>query len=453
MAAVYAATHRNGKRVAVKILHSEYARNDEAQTRFIEEGYLANRVGHPGVVSILDDDVTEDGAAFLVMDLLEGETLEERIGREGPLGPLDVLELSDRLLDVLGAAHAASIVHRDIKPNNIFLGRDGRVRLLDFGIARLNLPGRPRTTQFGMAVGTPAFMPPEQARGRAEEIDGRSDLWALGATMFMALTGRQVHEGETTNEELLAAMTRSAPSLATVAPRLPKELSELVDRALAFERDQRWESAAAMQQAVREVSALVSAQSSGVRARESFVAFEDFTPPVPAGRPMTLMRARALGLRPRSEAPASLPPSPRRTRGRVAGLVVAGLVLVTVVGVQVRREQRARQAAAASMAPAKPETPAVEVATSRPNDIGDPPGNTPVAEAPSPPPVTPTAAPEERSRRGEGVRNVPPHGKNPARRAQPAPARPASNVSGTETPAAPPPSEPAAPADPLDRRR
>src|SRR5262249_27291287 len=127
MAAVYAGTHRNGKRGAVKVLHPELARSAEARARFLREGYVANTVGHPGAVSVIDDDTTEDGLVFMVMELLEGSTLDA-LAAASPGGtlPLDVvLKAADDLCDVLAAAHDKGIVHRDIKPENLFLARDG----------------------------------------------------------------------------------------------------------------------------------------------------------------------------------------------------------------------------------------------------------------------------------------------------------------------------------------
>jgi serine/threonine-protein kinase len=260
-AAVYAATHRNGKRVALKMLHPELSAHLEMKRRFIDEGYVANRVGHPGAVSVIDDDVTDESNVFLIMDLLEGETLDQCVSEGGWLLPARVLTITHAVLDILAAAHDKGIVHRDVKPDNIFITRDGNVRLLDFGIARLTMPGRTHTTETGTALGTPAFMPPEQARGRWEQLDGRTDLWALGATMFFLLTGRDVHEAETVNEELLAAMTKRAPSLGELAPHLPKPLVDLVDRALAFERVDRWPSAREMQAAVRRVEELLASET------------------------------------------------------------------------------------------------------------------------------------------------------------------------------------------------
>jgi len=253
MAAVYAATHRNGSRVAVKILHSELTINPQVRTRFLREGYVANKVGHDGAVKVIDDDTGDDGSLFLVTELLDGETLEDRRVRfGGKLCEDDVLAVTDQLLDVLVAAHAKGVVHRDLKPENVFTTRAGVVKVLDFGIARLReLSSASTATKSGASMGTPAYMPPEQARGLWDEVDGRSDLWAVGATMFHLLTGRLVHGGRTANEQLLEAMTKQAPSLASVLPGVSPAVAHLVDRALAFEREKRWPDAARMQEATR----------------------------------------------------------------------------------------------------------------------------------------------------------------------------------------------------------
>jgi serine/threonine-protein kinase len=254
-ATVYAATHRNGKRVAVKVLHPHLASIPEVRSRFLREGYLANRVAHPGAVSVLDDDITDDGDVFLLMELLEGETLEDRLEREGTLPEESILAITDALLDVLEAAHAKGIVHRDVKPGNIYLVRTGGLRLLDFGIAGLHEQAAAKSQTFmGVAMGTPAFMPPEQARGRWEMVDARSDLWAVGATMFTMLTGRCMHDAETANESLLLAMTSPALPLSSVWPDASPSFAAIVDRALSFERTDRWPDAQSMRRAVRHAS-------------------------------------------------------------------------------------------------------------------------------------------------------------------------------------------------------
>jgi serine/threonine-protein kinase len=252
MAAVYAATHRNGKRAAIKVLHPTLAADGAVRARFLREGYVANKVAHPGAVSVLDDDVLEDGSAFLVMELLEGESLDSHAQkRGGSLPPEQVLDIAHRLLDVLEAAHAAGVVHRDLKPENVFLAPDGMVKVLDFGIARLRETNQAiKMTGTGVSMGTPSFMAPEQARGRWEQVDARTDLWAVGATMYALLTGRLVHEATTVNEVLLAAMTTPAPPLTTVMPTVSPRIAAVVDRALAFDKGDRWQSAAQMAEAI-----------------------------------------------------------------------------------------------------------------------------------------------------------------------------------------------------------
>src|SRR5512140_2085605 len=185
-AAVYLARHRNGQRVAVKMLHADFSEEADLRQRFVREGYIANKVQHPAALAVMDDDVDDEGSAFLVMELLEGETVEARWKRhERKLPPSEVLVIAAQTLDVLEAAHAVNVVHRDIKPENLFLTREGKLKVLDFGIARLRESmSRIQVTQTGVAVGTPAYMAPEQARGRNELVDGRTDLWGLGATMY-----------------------------------------------------------------------------------------------------------------------------------------------------------------------------------------------------------------------------------------------------------------------------
>ena len=261
MAAVYAATHRNGNRVAIKMLHPDLSSRAGVKERFIEEGYIANRVKHEGTASVFDDGETAEGVAFLVMELLEGQTLEERLQTQGTIPAREVLAIARGLLDILAAAHDEGVVHRDIKPANIFITHSGRVRLLDFGIARCIDVGHAQATQSGVTMGTPAFMPPEQARGHWEQVDGRTDVWAVGATMFTALTGRQVHVADTANEELLSAMTKRAPSLGDIDPAAPRSLVDLVDRALAFAPSKRWPDVRAMQAALRSAQLVVELQS------------------------------------------------------------------------------------------------------------------------------------------------------------------------------------------------
>ena len=256
MAAVYAATHRNGNRVALKVLHAQLSVDGNIRSRFKREGYVANMISHPGIVRVLDDDVTEDGSVFLVMDLLEGETTEARAQRLGGRLPLeDVLLVGDGLLDVIAAAHAAGVVHRDIKPENVFITLERDVKVLDFGIAGLRDGFAQSGVKTAAMMGTPAFMPPEQALGRMKEVDSLSDVWAVGATLFNLVSGQLVHEAETANELLVLAATAVPRSLSDASADAPGPLVEIVDRALAVDKANRWSSARAMQHALRQAAA------------------------------------------------------------------------------------------------------------------------------------------------------------------------------------------------------
>jgi serine/threonine protein kinase len=256
-ARVYEAVHRNGHRVAVKVLHPHLAANSGLCTRFLREGYVANKVEHLGAVRILDDDIAQDRSVFLVMELLEGETLEARWLRGGQRLPAEeVCQLGYQLLDVLAASHAKGVVHRDIKPDNLFLTHDGVLKVLDFGIARLLEPGgREGMTLTGCMIGTPAFMPPEQALGRSRDIDGQTDLWAAGATMFTLLSGSFVHEAETVEELLIRAGTQAARPVRTIVPDISPHIAAVVDQALAFEKPDRWNDARSMQAAIADAYA------------------------------------------------------------------------------------------------------------------------------------------------------------------------------------------------------
>jgi eukaryotic-like serine/threonine-protein kinase len=253
MAAVFEALHVNGSRAAIKVLHDDLAGSEVMRERFLAEAYAANRVAHPGVVAVRDEGTTTDGAVFLMMDLLEGQTLAERFAeRGGPFSIGEVLEITSQLLDVLVQAHGRGVVHRDIKPENVLLTTDGRVRLLDFGIARVDSASRAPDAVLGSTIGTPAFMSPEQALGQWEDVDERSDLWSLGATMYLLLSGRPVREPGSEMDQLLRAMTRPVTSLGIVAA-LPRSVVAVVDRALAFDRDDRFPDAGSMQLALRAV--------------------------------------------------------------------------------------------------------------------------------------------------------------------------------------------------------
>lgn len=254
MAAVYAVTHRNGARAALKILHPTLCTDPAVCERFLGEGYLANSVKHSGIVRVLDDGVTDDGCVFLTMDLLEGDTLEgHRQMRGNRIPVVEALDLGDKLMDVLSAVHAAGIIHRDLKPQNVFVCNDGVLKLLDFGVARVfDRTSQSKLSMFGLVLGTPSFMSPEQALGSRDKVDHRSDIWSFGATLFTALTGETVHLGANVQAKLLAAATVKARSITMVMPELPPGIAAAIDMALRFKKEDRWQSVDAMRRAFRE---------------------------------------------------------------------------------------------------------------------------------------------------------------------------------------------------------
>lgn len=257
MASVYYAVHQHNQRqVAIKILHQEFCHQNESRERFAQEARAANRVNHRGAVPVLDDGVLDDGTPYMVMDFLDGQSLQQRWEHADQwLSVEEVFGVAARLLEILEAAHAAGVLHRDIKPENIFLTSEGEVKLLDFGISKMSGSEQTHKTQVGTTMGTPSFMSPEQARGRWDELDPRADLFSVGATMYALLSGRAIHEAETANELLLKVMTEPAQDLRQVAPHVPEIAAQVVNRALAFNKKNRYASAAEMGLAVREVHA------------------------------------------------------------------------------------------------------------------------------------------------------------------------------------------------------
>jgi eukaryotic-like serine/threonine-protein kinase len=256
MASVYVGVHKIGRPQAIKILHPHAAQSRLLRDRFEREARAANRLRHPGAVQILDIDTAEDGTPFLVMELVEGQTLKALDRSLGGIALDDLLRWVDELLDVLAAAHALGIVHRDIKPDNLLVQRDGRLKVLDFGIARMRVtgPGGFRT-DTGVSLGTMGYMSPEQARGA--EVDGRSDLFAVGATMFSLIARRSLHEAESDAEFLLKTVTEPVTPLALAAPGAPREVAAVVDRALALDRAARFPDAKAMRREVRRARKLL----------------------------------------------------------------------------------------------------------------------------------------------------------------------------------------------------
>jgi serine/threonine-protein kinase len=257
-----------GRKVAVKVLLPVLARDATLVARFQREAELAASLGHPNIVQVTDFGV-EDGAAFLVMDLLEGESLGAVIEREAPLTSERVRFIATQILSALEAAHARGVVHRDLKPDNVFLtsvsGVADLVKLLDFGIARLVEDADQKMTATGQVLGTPAYMSPEQARGRP--VDARSDLYAVGVVMYEALSGGMPVSGSNYHELMFAIVDQIPTPLTDLVSGLDPELVAVVNRAMHKEANARYASAAEMRAALDALGPLSARSPSRVPSR------------------------------------------------------------------------------------------------------------------------------------------------------------------------------------------
>jgi serine/threonine protein kinase len=248
---VYAATRLgDGIRAAVKVFKPELSQRPRTLKILLSEARLVAAIEHPGTVKVFDEGVAADGCAFLVFELLIGQTLEALRQRRGGLIPLDeVMPLGDAVMDALAAVHEAGIVHRDLKPANIYVLEGGGVKLLDFGYAKL----RGYTADaIQNVVGTPSFMPPEQALGLTKKMDAQSDVWSLGATLFYVLSAESVHIAKHMDAMMLASASVRPRSLAEAAPALSSKIVNVVDRALAYRKADRWANIAEMRAAWQE---------------------------------------------------------------------------------------------------------------------------------------------------------------------------------------------------------
>ncbi|MDI1480573.1 serine/threonine-protein kinase [Polyangium sp. y55x31] len=256
MGAVYEAEHLAiGRIVAVKVLHPKHAQQADSVARLKHEARIAGSIGHPNICEIYDLGRLEDGTPYLVMERLVGETLDQRIKRDGALPERDVADVMHQVLSALTAAHAKAIIHRDLKPENVFLVRKAGVppiaKLLDFGISKaIDEDTSTDLTMPGIVMGTPYYMAPEQARGD-RGLDHRVDLWAAGVILYEALTGRRPFVARNYNALLVQILTSKHRSLSEVRPNVTRGLERVVDKALAKMREDRYQNALEFQDGLR----------------------------------------------------------------------------------------------------------------------------------------------------------------------------------------------------------
>lgn len=246
---------RIARRVAIKILHANVASQGDAVQRFEREAQAAGRIGSEHIVEVLDLGELADGDRYMVMEFLEGEPLNERISNMGKLPPQTAARIVVEMLDGLKAAHAAGIIHRDLKPDNVFLltSRSGRrdfVKVVDFGISKFStLGGEFSMTQTGAVMGTPYYLSPEQAKGE-RHVDQRSDIYAVGVILWEATVGRVPFDGETFNELLFKIVLEPIPNLAEIDPTMDPTFVQIVEKAMARNPVDRFETAEDLQRAL-----------------------------------------------------------------------------------------------------------------------------------------------------------------------------------------------------------
>jgi serine/threonine protein kinase len=405
MGAVYAAEHALlGRPAAIKVLLPELSQKQEIVMRFFNEARAATAIRHPGIVEIYDFGWTPEGAAYIVMEHLEGETLSRRASH-ARLSWQTALAIARQIAGALGAAHAKGIVHRDLKPDNIFLVLDPevpggeRIKLLDFGIAKLAGDTAPNihVTRTGAVMGTPTYMAPEQCRG--VPIDHRADLYALGCILFELCTGRPPFIGEGAGDVLAAHIHVPPPTLATSGVKVPAAVEHLLERLLTKSPERRIPSAEVL-------IADIDSATTGHRAASTSSSSAGRARPVAFSSSITTLSGAATT----SEQMAAV--RGRRHGAKIAVVsAIAAAVTVVIVALVMRTgrdEPVVVSHAAATAAPApvvpKPESPP-PVVESKP---ADPPPPAIEAKPAEPPPPAIESKPPERARTSRAASPSPP---------------------------------------------
>jgi serine/threonine-protein kinase len=257
MGTVYLAEHAViGKKVAIKVLKRDLAGQDTLVARFINEARANEMIKHPGIVDVFDVGKLPSGVPYIVMEYLRGESLAQRLSRGPRLKVMEAASIARETASAVGAAHAKGIIHRDLKPENLFLVRDPgpplveKLKVLDFGIAKLHADPNKVNTATGAVMGTPTYMSPEQCRGARDEVDQRTDVYSLGVILYEMLCGKPPFESDAFGDLLLRHMTETPAPPSAGNPGVPRALEATVLRALAKRREDRFASMHELEEAL-----------------------------------------------------------------------------------------------------------------------------------------------------------------------------------------------------------
>ena len=322
MATVYAANDtRLDRPVAVKVMHPALAEDPDFVERFHREARAAARIRSPHAITVTDQG-TDDGVVFLVMELVRGRTLRSVLNEHGRIGPTEALDILAPVAEALAAAHAAGIVHRDVKPENVLLGDDGRVQVTDFGLARAIEPSR-LTAAAGLLIGTMAYLAPEQVT--KGEVDARADVYAAGVMLFEMLVGRPPFEGDTPLAVAYRHVHEDVPAPSELVPELPPEMDWLVLRATDRDPDSRPSDGRAL------LAEIAAARRALARHDEDWQS-PDRTRPLPPTRAGAdtprVQQTEAIAL---GEAETTKVARPRRRRIRRGWIVALIVLLITAL--------------------------------------------------------------------------------------------------------------------------
>jgi serine/threonine-protein kinase len=244
MGRVYQGQAADGKRVAIKVLHPDVAQDMVAVERFKRESDTARELAHPHVVSVYDFAETPDGSYYMAMEYLDGEELSQALRREGTLSAPRVVRIVGQLAEALDHAHSFGVIHRDLKPDNVFLVKspDGDVvKILDYGSVKLQMETGPKLTAFGTTLGSPYYMSPEQAMGKSD-VDQRTDVFAIAAILFEMLTGKIAFEGANVAQILMRIMNEQPPGPSTMNGSVPAAVDDVVEKGLRKDKARRYAS-------------------------------------------------------------------------------------------------------------------------------------------------------------------------------------------------------------------